>query len=122
MKARMQAKDIDERAVIAAAQSWHENRDGWAFGILGYVHMGVLEAMVELMHKRGTIRASTLRARPLEEKADAAQAMIRHVMPLVEAGMLTVPVEATFPMAEAEAAFDRFSQGAKLGKLVLVVR
>lgn len=77
-------------------------------------------SLVDLMQKRGTIRASTLRARPLEEKANAAQAMIRHVLPLVDAGRLTVPVEATFPMAEADAAFDRFSEGAKLGKLVLV--
>ena len=77
-------------------------------------------SMVDLMQKRGTIRASTLRARPLEEKADAAQAMIRHVLPLVDAGKLTVPVEATFPMAEAGAAFDRFAEGAKLGKIVLV--
>jgi len=77
-------------------------------------------SMVDLMQKRGTIRASTLRARPLEEKAAAAQAMIRHVLPLVDAGRLTVPVEATFPMAEADAAFDRFAAGAKLGKIVLV--
>jgi len=77
-------------------------------------------SMVDLMGKRGTIRASTLRARPLEEKADAAQAMIRHVLPLVDAGRLTVPVEATFPMAEADAAFDRFAAGSKLGKIILV--
>ena len=77
-------------------------------------------SLVDLMQKRGTIRASTLRARPLEEKADAAQAMIRHVLPQVDAGKLTVPVEATFPMAQAEAAFDRFAEGSKLGKIVLV--
>ena len=77
-------------------------------------------SMVDLMGKRGTIRASTLRARPLEEKAAAAQAMIRHVLPLVEAGALTVAVEATFPLAEASAAFDRFSAGGKLGKVVLL--
>ncbi|HSP02899.1 MAG TPA: zinc-binding dehydrogenase, partial [Acidimicrobiales bacterium] len=77
-------------------------------------------SLVDLMQKRGTIRASTLRSRPLEEKADAAQAMVRHVLPLVDAGALTVPVEATFPMAEAEAAFDRFAEGGKLGKIVLV--
>lgn len=77
-------------------------------------------SMVDLMQKRGTIRASTLRARPLEEKANAAQAMIRHVLPLVEAGRITVPVEASYPMAEADAAFDRFAAGAKLGKIVLV--
>lgn len=76
--------------------------------------------MLDLMQKRGTIRASTLRARPLEEKASAAQAMIRHVLPLARAGRLTVPVEATYPMASADEAFDRFAAGAKLGKIVLV--
>ena len=77
-------------------------------------------SMVDLMQKRGTIRASTLRARPLEEKADAAQAMIRHVVPLAAAGRLTVPVEATFPLDEADAAFERFATAGKLGKIVLV--
>jgi len=77
-------------------------------------------SLVDLMQKRGTIRASTLRARPLEEKGAAAQAMIRHVLPLVAAGRLTVPVEATVPMAEADVAFDRFAAGGKLGKIVLV--
>ncbi len=77
-------------------------------------------SLVDLMAKRATIRASTLRARPLEEKAAAAQAMIRHVLPHVARGALTVPVEATFPMSEADAAFDRFGEGGKLGKIVLL--
>jgi putative PIG3 family NAD(P)H quinone oxidoreductase len=77
-------------------------------------------SLVDLMAKRATIRASTLRARPLEEKADAAQAMIRHVLPNVARGALTVPVEATFPMASAGEAFDRFAEGGKLGKVVLL--
>src|SRR3954464_10914144 len=36
----------------------------------------------DLMTKRATLRASTLRARPLEEKAATARAMERHVLPL----------------------------------------
>ena len=40
-------------------------------------------SLLDLMQKRVTVRASTLRARPLEEKANAAQAMIRHVLPLL---------------------------------------
>ena len=35
-------------------------------------------------------------------------------------GAVTVPVEATFPMAEAAAAYERFAAGGKLGKIVLV--
>ena len=77
-------------------------------------------SLLDLMQKRATIRASTLRARPLEEKAAAAQAMIRHVVPLLAAGKLTVPVEQTFPLSEAAAGFDRFAEGGKLGKIVLL--
>lgn len=78
-------------------------------------------SLLDLMQKRATIRASTLRARPLEEKAAAAQAMIRHVLPGAAAGDLTVPVEATFPMASVDEAFDRFAAGGKLGKIVLTL-
>jgi NADPH:quinone reductase-like Zn-dependent oxidoreductase len=41
------------------------------------------------------------------------------VLPLFESGALTVPVAAAFPLAEADAAYERFTAGAKLGKIVL---
>ena len=46
----------------------------------------------------------------------------RHVVgdQTVAAGRLRVPLCETFPMAEAQAAYDRFGAGAKLGKVVLV--
>lgn len=75
--------------------------------------------LLGLMGKRGRIHGSTLRARPLEQKADAAQRVTRHVLPALGAGRLRVPVAATYPMAEAAAAYDRFAAGAKLGKIVL---
>ena len=31
-----------------------------------------------------------------------------------------MPIEATFPMSDAPAAFDRFAEGGKLGKIVLL--
>ena len=75
--------------------------------------------LLALMTKRGRIMASTLRARPLEQKADAMRRVERHVLPLVESGAVRVPVAATFPLAEAPAAYDRFAAGGKLGKIVL---
>ena len=72
-----------------------------------------------LMGARGRIMASTLRARPLEEKADTARRVERHVLPLIESGDVRVPVAETFPLAEAEAAYERFAAGGKLGKIVL---
>ncbi len=76
--------------------------------------------LAKLMYKRGAIRASTLRARPLEEKAATARAVERHLLPAVAAGAIAVPVAATFPLAEAAAAYDRFAAGAKFGKVVLL--
>lgn len=73
-----------------------------------------------LMAKRGRIHGSSLRTRPLEEKALVVQRLGRHVLPLVEAGRVTVPVERTFPLAEAEEAYEAFAAGGKFGKLVLV--
>jgi NADPH:quinone reductase-like Zn-dependent oxidoreductase len=71
------------------------------------------------MGKRGRIMASTLRARPLEEKAETARRVEKHVLPLVESGAVKVPVAETFPLEQAEAAYHRFAQGGKLGKIVL---
>jgi NADPH:quinone reductase-like Zn-dependent oxidoreductase len=76
--------------------------------------------LLALMGKRGRIHGSTLRARPLEQKADAAQRVARHVLPALAAGRLRVPVAATYPMADAVAAYDHFAAGGKLGKIVLV--
>jgi len=75
--------------------------------------------MLVLMQKRARIHGSTLRARSLEDKAAAARAVERHVLPLLEAGDIRVPVEEVFPLEEAAAAYDRFAAGAKLGKIVL---
>jgi putative PIG3 family NAD(P)H quinone oxidoreductase len=73
-----------------------------------------------LMQKRARIHGSTLRNRSLEDKAFAARAVEAHVLPLVAAKRVTVPIEATFALADAPAAYERFAAGGKLGKIVLV--
>jgi NADPH2:quinone reductase len=75
-----------------------------------------------LMGKRGTLRASTLRPRPLEEKALTARAMERHVLPLLQDGALRVLVAATYPLDAVGEAYERFTAGGKLGKIVLTLR
>lgn len=76
--------------------------------------------LLALMLHRGRIHGSTLRPRPLEDKALAARRVERHVLPLLARGAVTVPLTATFPLAEAAAAYERFAAGGKLGKIVLV--
>ena len=72
-----------------------------------------------LMGTRGRIMASTLRARPLEEKADAARRVEKHVLPLIELGAIAVQVADSFRMENVAQAYDRFAAGGKLGKIVL---
>jgi len=76
--------------------------------------------LAKLMYKRGRVMASTMRARPLEEKALMTRGLERHVLPLVEQGRIRVPVAETFGLDEAPVAYERFAAGGKLGKLVLL--
>src|ERR687893_538729 len=76
--------------------------------------------LLAVMQKRARIHGSTLRARPLEQKADAMRRVEKEVLPGFEDGRLRVPVAETFPIERAEEAYDRFQAGGKLGKLVLL--
>ena len=77
--------------------------------------------MLALMGKRARISGSTLRARPLEEKALAARLVEREVLPLFQHGRLSVPIAETFALDDAAAAYERFAAGGKLGKIVLTI-
>jgi putative PIG3 family NAD(P)H quinone oxidoreductase len=77
--------------------------------------------LLALMGKRGRIHGSTLRARPLEEKALAARRMEREVLGEFVSGALKVTVSDTYPLELAAAAYERFAQGSKLGKIVIVM-
>lgn len=72
-----------------------------------------------LMGRRARLSGSTLRARPLVDKALVARAVATHVVPLLRSGAVRVPVADQMPLAEAQQAYDRFAAGAKFGKIVL---
>jgi NADPH:quinone reductase-like Zn-dependent oxidoreductase len=74
-----------------------------------------------LMILRSRIVASTLRARPLEAKADAARRLENQVLPLLAAGRLQVPIAARFDLEDVTEAYDRFAAPGKLGKVVVLV-
>jgi len=76
--------------------------------------------LLALMGSRAKLSGSTLRARPLEEKAATARAMERSVLPGFDDGSLTVPIYKSFPLDEAADAYESFASGGKLGKIVLV--
>ena len=86
---------------------------GIGAGARGELNLGAL------MAKRARIHGSTLRARPLEEKALSARAVERSVLPLLAAGAVCVPVAAEYDLERAAEAYDRFAAGGKLGKIIL---
>jgi putative PIG3 family NAD(P)H quinone oxidoreductase len=88
---------------------------GIGAGAIGEINLAVL------MNRRARIFGSTLRARPLEGKAAAARLVEARVLPLFEAGRLRVPIDSSFPLEEAPAAYDHFSAGQKFGKVILTM-
>jgi NADPH:quinone reductase-like Zn-dependent oxidoreductase len=76
--------------------------------------------LLSLMGSRASICGSTLRARPLEEKAAAARTLEKNVLGGFDDGTFTVPIYQTFPLDQAAAAYESFASGGKLGKIVLV--
>jgi NADPH:quinone reductase-like Zn-dependent oxidoreductase len=77
--------------------------------------------LLALMGKRARIHGSTLRARPLEQKAQVARLVEHEVLPLFESGALTVPIAETFPLQQTAEAYERFAAGGKLGKVVVTI-
>ncbi|WP_336716190.1 NAD(P)H-quinone oxidoreductase [Arthrobacter sp. USHLN218] len=75
----------------------------------------------KLMAKRAAVIATTLRARPAEEKSAIVQAVRDHVWPLVASGDIKVQVGRTFPLAQAAAAHEYFDSGDHIGKVLLTV-
>jgi NADPH:quinone reductase-like Zn-dependent oxidoreductase len=72
-----------------------------------------------LMGKRATVRGTVLRARPLEEKADAVQAFTRSVVPVLAAGRALPEIDRVFPADHVTSAFDHLAKPGKTGKVLI---
>jgi putative PIG3 family NAD(P)H quinone oxidoreductase len=76
----------------------------------------------KLMHKRGTIVASTLRARSVAEKGRIAELLRKHIWPVLPSKRHLRPlIDSTFPFRDAHKAHERMESGMHIGKIVLVV-
>jgi putative PIG3 family NAD(P)H quinone oxidoreductase len=74
-----------------------------------------------LLRKRGAIIATTLRARPAEEKAAICAAVVEHVWPLVADGQIRPVVHATLPLEDVAEAHRLMDDSENIGKIVLTV-
>lgn len=86
--------------------------------------MGGAETSINLgllMMKRLRVVGSTLRARPIAEKAAVMDALKRDVWPDFENGSIKAIIEDTFPVEEAAAAHTLVAGNQTVGKVVLEV-
>jgi putative PIG3 family NAD(P)H quinone oxidoreductase len=77
--------------------------------------------LMALMLKRLTLTGSTLRARPVEEKARLARAVEAHVWPWVVQGLVRPVVDCVFDLEGAEAAQGKMQANTHAGKIMLRV-
>jgi NADPH:quinone reductase len=73
--------------------------------------------LMGLMRRRAVMRGTMLRARPLEDKANAVRAFEREVVPMLADGRVRARVDATFPADKVHDAFDRLEE--RSGKILL---
>jgi putative PIG3 family NAD(P)H quinone oxidoreductase len=74
-----------------------------------------------LMLKRLTHTGSTLRARPVADKAAIATALQAKVWPLLEAGKVKPVIDSTYPLNKASDAHARMETSLHIGKIMLEV-
>lgn len=89
---------------------------GMQGGVKGELNIG------KLLAKRGAVIATSLRARPLEEKATIVASVREHIWPLVESGDVRPIVHTTLPLDEVKQAHQILQDSSHTGKVLLTVR
>lgn len=103
-----------ERNVKALAVSGRLVVIGLQGGVKGELNLGALLA------KRAAVMATTLRARPVDEKAAIVAAVREHVWPLIGAGRVRPVVDRTLPLNDAAEGHRALESGTHVGKVLLL--
>ncbi|MBA0047505.1 NAD(P)H-quinone oxidoreductase [Mycobacteroides sp. LB1] len=114
----MGAKYLD-RNVDALGNDGHLVIIGMQGGVVAELNIA------KLIAKRGSITATTLRARPVDGpsgKAAIVDSVVRNVWPLVEAGKVRPVVGAEIPLSQAAKAHRLLESGEVVGKVLLTLR
>jgi putative PIG3 family NAD(P)H quinone oxidoreductase len=75
--------------------------------------------LAQLLSKRATVHASTLRSRPAAEKAAIVSRVHSEVWPLVSSGQIRPVIETTLPLSEAVQAHRLMEASGHVGKILL---
>lgn len=84
-------------------------------GIRAELNLGIL------LMKRGTITATSLRARPKSQKAAICAAVVAEVWPLLASGDITPVIDSEYPITEAPAAHAHVEASHHVGKVLLTL-
>ncbi|MBD2763477.1 NAD(P)H-quinone oxidoreductase [Kocuria sp. cx-116] len=88
---------------------------GMQGGVKGELNIG------RLMNKRGAVIGTTLRSRPLSEKAQIMGAVRQIVWPHVKSGEVRPITAKTFPLQRVREAHEYFDSGSHIGKVILTM-
>ncbi|MFD0023090.1 NAD(P)H-quinone oxidoreductase [Streptomyces sp. NPDC058382] len=102
-----------ERNVQALAVNGRLAIIGLQGGAKGELNLGAL------LNKRAAVTATSLRGRPLAEKAAIVAAVREHVWPLIADGIVRPVVDRTLPMQEAAEAHRVMESSTHIGKVLL---
>jgi putative PIG3 family NAD(P)H quinone oxidoreductase len=75
----------------------------------------------KLMSRRAAVIATTLRARPAEEKAAIVASVAEHVWPLLTSGVVRPVIHARLPLAQAADGHRMMTESQHIGKILLTV-
>lgn len=110
----MGAKYLD-RNVKALATNGRLAIIGMQGGVKGELNIATL------LGKRAAITATSLRGRPVAEKAAIVAAVREHVWPLIVGGHVRPVVDRELPMSEAAAAHRVLEESGNIGKVLLTL-
>ena len=77
--------------------------------------------LAALLTKRASVHATSLRARPVHEKAEIVAAVLAGVWPAVEAGEVRPVVDRVLPLEQVREAHEVLEASTHVGKVVLTV-
>jgi len=118
-------KGVDVILDVIGAEYWERNLRALAVkgrmvvvGLMGGT--GASTNLGVLLQKRLQVRGTTLRARPMEEKAAATRAFEKSVLPHIASGRVKVVIDRVYALRDAAEAHAYMATNANFGKIVLV--
>jgi NADPH2:quinone reductase len=120
-----QGRGVDIILDVVGGDYVRRNLQALAFGgrhvSLSFMQGSMIELdLSTLMQRQLSLHSSTMRPQPAAEKNRMAEALSRHVLPLIADGRVLPRIHDALPLSQAALAHTQLESGAVFGKLVLM--